>query len=57
MLADAATRGDSFPAWKKDPLGETLRTIEGITKDKVFVDGFANFQRYLGHLRGSLLAK
>jgi hypothetical protein len=45
MLADAATRGDSFPAWKKDPLGETLRAIEGMPKDKVFVDGFANFQR------------
>jgi hypothetical protein len=45
MLADAATRGDSFPAWKKDPLGETLRAVEGIPKDKVFVDGYANFQR------------
>ena len=45
MLADAATRGDSFPEWKKDPLGETLRAIKGIPKDKVFVDGFANFQR------------
>jgi predicted nucleotidyltransferase component of viral defense system len=45
MLADAATRGDSFPAWKKDPLGETLRAIEGIPKDKVFVDGYATFLR------------
>lgn len=45
MLADAATRGDSFPAWKKDPLGETLRAIEGIPKDNVFIDGYANFQR------------
>jgi predicted nucleotidyltransferase component of viral defense system len=45
MLADAATRGDSFPAWKEDPLAETLRAVEGIPKDKVFVDGYANFQR------------
>ena len=45
MLADAATRGDNFPAWKKDPLGETLRAVEGIPKDKVFVDGYATFQR------------
>ena len=45
MLADAKTRGDKFPAWQKDPLGETLRAIEGIPKDKVFVDGYANFQR------------
>lgn len=45
MKADAETRGDKFPAWKVDPLGETLRAIEGIPKDKVFVDGYANFQR------------
>jgi predicted nucleotidyltransferase component of viral defense system len=45
MLADAKTRGDKFPAWQKDPLGETLRAIEGIPKDEVFVDGYANFQR------------
>jgi hypothetical protein len=43
MLVDAATRGDNFPAWKKDPLGETLRAVEGIPKDKVFVDGYATF--------------
>jgi predicted nucleotidyltransferase component of viral defense system len=45
MKADAETRGDRFPAWKKDPLGETLRAIEGIPKDKVFIDGYATFQR------------
>ena len=45
MKADAETRGDKFPAWKKDPLGETLKAIEGIPKDKVFVDGYADFQR------------
>src|SRR6202041_250084 len=44
MLADAATRGDRFPAWGKDPLGETLRAVEGIPKDKVFVESYANFQ-------------
>ncbi|MEA2944454.1 MAG: hypothetical protein QOD09_4983 [Bradyrhizobium sp.] len=45
MLADAKTRGDRFPAWQKNPLGETLRAIEGIPKDKVFTDGYAKFQR------------
>ena len=45
MKADAQTRGDRFPAWRKDPLGETLRAIEGIPKDQVFVDGYADFQR------------
>jgi hypothetical protein len=32
-------------SWQEDPLGETLRAIEGIPKDKVFVDGYADFQR------------
>jgi hypothetical protein len=45
MLADAALRGDSFPAWKKDPLGETLRAVEALPKDSVVVDGYATFQR------------
>jgi predicted nucleotidyltransferase component of viral defense system len=45
MRADVVTRGDKFPAWQNDPLGETLRAIEGIPKDKVFVDGYANFLR------------
>jgi hypothetical protein len=45
MKVDAVERGSRFPAWAKDPLGETLRAIEGIPKDKVFVDGFAAFQR------------
>jgi hypothetical protein len=35
MKADAETRGDRFPSWKKDPLGETLPAIEAIPKDKV----------------------
>ncbi|WP_431016388.1 nucleotidyl transferase AbiEii/AbiGii toxin family protein [Bradyrhizobium pachyrhizi] len=45
MKDDAATRGKSFPAYQKDPLAETLRAIEGIPKDKVFIDGYATFQR------------
>jgi predicted nucleotidyltransferase component of viral defense system len=45
MKADAQTRGDKFPAWQKDPLGETLRAIEGISTDKVLIEGYAEFQR------------
>jgi hypothetical protein len=45
MLADAKTRGDNFPAWQQDPLGETLRAIEAIAKDDVFEVGYANFTR------------
>jgi hypothetical protein len=39
--------GDKFSAWQKDPLGETLRALEGIPKDKVFIDEYADFQRDL----------
>lgn len=45
MKADAAARGDRFPTWQKDPLGETLRAIDGIPKDKAIVEGYANFLR------------
>jgi len=45
MKADAATRGDKFPAWQNDPLGETLRAIDGIPKDKEFAESYANFLR------------
>jgi hypothetical protein len=45
MRADAKTRGGNFPAWQQDPLGETLRAIEGIAKDDVFEVGYANFTR------------
>jgi hypothetical protein len=45
MQADVATRGAKFPAWQNDPLGETLRAIEGMGKDKEFADGYANFVR------------
>jgi len=45
MKADAATRGDRFPKWQNDPLGETIRAIDGIAGDKVFATGYANFLR------------
>jgi hypothetical protein len=45
MKVDAQTRGDRFPAWQKDLLGETLRAIDGIPEDKVFVDGYTEFLR------------
>jgi predicted nucleotidyltransferase component of viral defense system len=45
MKADAETRGDKFPAWQKDPLGETLRAIEDIPKDRIFAVGYAGFCR------------
>lgn len=43
LLAETENRGDRFPAWKKDPIGETLRAVEGIPMDKVFVAGYGSF--------------
>jgi hypothetical protein len=45
MRADAETRGDTFPAYRADPLAETLRAIEGIPGDAVFSKGYAAFTR------------
>jgi hypothetical protein len=36
MKDDAATRGDDFPAYQADPLGETLRAVESMAGDRTF---------------------
>jgi hypothetical protein len=36
MKDDAATRGDDFPAYEADPLGETLRAVEAMAIDREF---------------------
>jgi predicted nucleotidyltransferase component of viral defense system len=45
MLGDAEKYGANFPAYRKNPLAETLRAIEDIGTDKVFAEGYANFRR------------
>jgi predicted nucleotidyltransferase component of viral defense system len=45
MLADAETYGHQFPAYRDDPLAETLRAVEGIAGDAGFASGYATFQR------------
>ena len=45
MPADAATYGDEFPAYRDDPLAETLRTVEGIAVGADFASDYANFKR------------
>jgi predicted nucleotidyltransferase component of viral defense system len=45
MVADAAKYGARFPAYRDDPLAETLRAIESIAADPVFAEGYANFRR------------
>lgn len=45
MLADAELRGDKFPAYQKDPIGESIKAIEGIAKDAEYAAGYATFRR------------
>jgi hypothetical protein len=45
MLADADTYGNRFPAYRDDPIAETLRAVEGIAADPDFGRGYASFRR------------
>jgi hypothetical protein len=45
MQSDAATYGDHFPAYRDDPLGETLRAVAGIAADADFARSYGRFLR------------
>jgi predicted nucleotidyltransferase component of viral defense system len=45
MQSDAKTYGHQFPAYRDDPLAETLRAVEGIAAAADFARGYANFRR------------
>lgn len=45
MLDDAAARGGKFPAYRDDPLRETLKAVEGIGADPKFAEEYAVFMR------------
>jgi predicted nucleotidyltransferase component of viral defense system len=45
MQSDADTYGHQFPAYRADPLAETLRAVDGIAADADFARGYATFQR------------
>ncbi len=45
MVADVALRGKEFPAYEADPVGETLKAVEGIATDAEFRTAYANFCR------------
>ena len=42
---EAALRGDRYPAYKADPLAESLRTVAGIASDAQFASEYAAFTR------------
>ncbi len=45
MVADAALRGQQFPAYQANPVAETLKAIAGIAADAEFATNYANFCR------------
>jgi hypothetical protein len=45
MLSDAETRGRHFPAYRENPVAETLKAVEGITTDAAFISDYTNFRR------------
>jgi hypothetical protein len=45
MQSDAETYGHQFPAYRDDPLAETLRAVEGIAADGDFAANYATFRR------------
>ena len=47
MLADAAAYGNQFPAYRNNPMQETLRAVEGLAADPAYVQRFWEFQRLM----------
>ncbi len=45
MLADAKAYGHQFPAYREDPISETLRAIAGLKSDPDFAKRYAAFRR------------
>jgi hypothetical protein len=47
MLADAAAYGNQFPAYRENPLRETLRAVEGLAADPGYARRYEEFQRLM----------
>ena len=47
MLADAEAYGNQFPAYRENPLRETLRAVEGLAGDPGYARRYAEFQRLM----------
>ena len=45
MAHDAEVFGNQFPAYRKDPIGETLRAVKALTADERYAQRYAEFQR------------
>jgi Nucleotidyl transferase AbiEii toxin, Type IV TA system len=47
MLGDAEAYGNQFPAYRENPLRETLRAVEGLAADPGYVRRYGEFQRLM----------
>jgi predicted nucleotidyltransferase component of viral defense system len=47
MLADAEVYGNQFPAYRENPLRETLRAVEGLVADPGYAQRYREFQRLM----------
>lgn len=45
MLHDAEEFGNQFPAYRNDPVAETLRTMEALASEPVYAERYAAFLR------------
>jgi hypothetical protein len=45
MLADVEAYGHQFPAYRENPVAETLRAVAGLATDERFADAYATFVR------------
>jgi len=53
MNADAALQGRDFPAYQADPLGETLKAIDGIAATPDYAADYATFRRDMVYGEGA----
>jgi hypothetical protein len=47
MLADAEAYGNQFPAYRENPMRETLRAVEGLAADLAYARRYAEFERLM----------
>jgi hypothetical protein len=47
MLADAEAYGNRFPAYRENPMRETLRAVEGLGADPGYFLRYREFQRLM----------
>ncbi len=45
MLADAEAYGNQFPAYRANPMAETLRAVDGLASDPTYSQRYEKFQR------------